>query len=727
MTIRKPVFFPLFVVFVVLIFASAQAADKPRLTLDEFFNYVAFTDVKLSPDGESVVIVTDRADWDQNIFREDLWLYRDGGRGADNLTQFTHSGHDSKPQWSPDGRWIAFLSKRPAMASDASLDKDKGKENDKDRDKDKDKDSRIAQLFLISAAGGESFPVTQGDEKVHAFAWSADSSTLYFATRTPWTKRQKEAYEKDWKDVVEYRAAERGDQVFSVSLADAIARRTTAGSAPADNSGKASDATPWARALASTPWRIQQMAVAPDGRQVAFVTESVSQRSEKVEESEIYSLDLGVASSDQSPRQLTHNEAIEQDIHWSNDSRHVFFQVDSGSVEGKYRDTQTRLYWVDADRGEVQRWAADFAGQVAHYSVASDGSVLATARLGTEVQLYSQLRPAETFSEQPGLPGTYELVDAAANSRRVAFVHSSLGNPAEVYLADSAAKLQDARPLTEFNKLFTERDLPQGKPYRWKAEDGATIEGMLIYPPGKFEAKNLPTFVLIHGGPADADGNRFAADWYVWDSLAATQGWLVFEPNYRGSTGYGDKFLMRMVPEIVSRPGKDILQGMDALVKDGIADPAHLAVGGYSYGGYMTNWLITQTTRFKAAVTGAGAVEHIANWGNDDLTLDDGNDLGGRPWEVPQRYNSEAAIFQMDKVKTPTHMVAGADDIRVAVLENYLLDHALHSLNIPSTLLIFPGEGHSLDQNPWHGKIKVREELKWLRKYGGISGTTPVR
>ena len=727
MTIRKPVFFPLFVVFVVLIFASAQAADKPRLTLDEFFNYVAFTDVKLSPDGESVVIVTDRADWDQNIFREDLWLYRDGGRGADNLTQFTHSGHDSKPQWSPDGRWIAFLSKRPAMASDASLDKDKGKENDKDRDKDKDKDSRIAQLFLISAAGGESFPVTQGDEKVHAFAWSADSSTLYFATRTPWTKRQKEAYEKDWKDVVEYRAAERGDQVFSVSLADAIARRTTAGSAPADNSGKASDATPWARALASTPWRIQQMAVAPDGRQVAFVTESVSQRSEKVEESEIYSLDLGVASSDQSPRQLTHNEAIEQDIHWSNDSRHVFFQVDSGSVEGKYRDTQTRLYWVDADRGEVQRWAADFAGQVAHYSVASDGSVLATARLGTEVQLYSQLRPAETFSEQPGLPGTYELVDAAANSRRVAFVHSSLGNPAEVYLADSAAKLQDARPLTEFNKLFTERDLPQGKPYRWKAEDGATIEGMLIYPPGKFEAKNLPTFVLIHGGPADADGNRFATDWYVWDSLAATQGWLVFEPNYRGSTGYGDKFLMRMVPEIVSRPGKDILQGMDALVKDGIADPAHLAVGGYSYGGYMTNWLITQTTRFKAAVTGAGAVEHIANWGNDDLTLDDGNDLGGRPWEVPQRYNSEAAIFQMDKVKTPTHMVAGADDIRVAVLENYLLDHALHSLNIPSTLLIFPGEGHSLDQNPWHGKIKVREELKWLRKYGGISGTTPVR
>jgi len=262
--------------------------------------------------------------------------------------------------------------------------------------------------------------------------------------------------------------------------------------------------------------------------------------------------------------------------------------------------------------------------------------------------------------------------------------------------------------------------LPQGKPYRWKAEDGATVEGMLLYPPGKFEAKNLPMFVLIHGGPADADGNRFTADWYVWDRLAATQGWLVFEPNYRGSSGYGDKFMLRMVPEIVSRPGKDILQGVDALVKDGITDPDHLAVGGYSYGGYLTNWLITQTTRFKAAVTGAGAVENVANWGNDDLTLDDANDLGGRPWEVSQRYVSEAAIFQIDKVRTPTHVVSGGDDIRVPVLENYLLDRALHSLNIPSTLLIFPGEGHSLDKNPWHGKIKVREELKWLQKYGGI-------
>jgi dipeptidyl aminopeptidase/acylaminoacyl peptidase len=709
MTIRKFVVLPL---LAVLILASARAADKPKLTLDEFFNYVGFTDVKLAPDGQSVVIATGRADWDQNIFRDDLWVYRDNDHGAGSLTQLTNSGHDSNPQWSPDGRWIVFLSERGGAKGGRSCE-------------EASTNGRVAQLYVISLSGGEAIPVTQGDEKVHAFAWSTDSTTLYFATRAPWTQTQKETYEKEWKDVCQYRAGERGDQVFSVSVQQAIARQATAGSEPPDPV-KAADATPGARPLGRTPWRIEQMAVAPDGRQLAFVTGAISQRSEKVEESEIYSLDLSVASPNQLPHRVTHNEAIEQNIRWSNDSRHVLFQVDNGSVEGKYRDTQTRLYWVDADNGEVQRWAADFDGQVAHYAVPSDGSVLAAARLGTEVQLYSQSKPSAPISGQSGLPGTYELVDVAAHSARVAFVHSALGEPAEVYLADGSGKLQAARPLTAFNKLFTERDLPQGKPYRWKAEDGTSVEGMLIYPPGKFEAKNLPMFVFIHGGPAEADGNDFGADWYVWDRLAETQGWLVFEPNYRGSTGYGDKFLMGLVPELVSRPGKDILQGVDALVKDGIADPQHLAVGGYSYGGYMTNWLITQTTRFKAAVTGAGAVEHVANWGNDDLTLDDANDLGGRPWEVPQRYMSEAAIFQIDKVKTPTHMVAGADDIRVAVLENYLLDHALHSLNIPSTLLIFPGEGHSLDENPWHGKIKVREELKWLQKYGGISGATPA-
>jgi len=686
--------------------STVHAADKPKLTLDEFFNSVSFDGLKLSPDGQTVLIGTEHADWDQNIFRRELWIYRDDRRGGDSLMPLTQSGHDTGGQWSPDGQWIAFLSER----------KPPSKDDDSGGDA---KEGETTQLYLISPNGGEAFPVTRGEEDIHAFTWSTDSHSLYFATRTPWTKPQKDAYKKEWKDVNQYRAAERGDQIFSLNVVDAIARHATAGTNPTENAEDAGDTTPGSRALGGIPWHVEQLVASPDGNRLALVSVSVSERQEKVEECEIYSIDLANAGPDHAVHQVTHNNAVEQNLKWSSDSRHIFFVVEVGDVSGPYRDLQPHLYWVEAESGEVQQWGRDFIGAVGHYEV-QENRVLLSGRLGTEVALYSAEKPSDSFHLLNAWAGTYDAFATAAHSQRIALVHSTLEKPGEVYLADGTDKLRDARPVTSFNKLFTERDLPRGKPYRWKADDGTSVEGMLMYPPGKFEAKNLPMFVFIHGGPADADGNHFEADWYVWDRLAATQGWLVFEPNYRGSTGYGDKFLLGIVPQIVSRPGKDILEGVDALVQDGIADADHLAVGGYSYGGYMTNWLITQSTRWKAAVPGAGAVEHIANWGNDDTTFDDAYFLGGLPWEQAQRYHDEAAIFQMNKVRTPTHLVAGADDIRVAVAEDYLLDHALHNLGIPSDLLVFPGEGHSLAKNPWHGKIKVREELKWLQKYGGL-------
>jgi len=682
------------------------AEGKPKLTLDEFFNSVSYTSVALSPDGNSIVIGTERADWDQQIFRTDLWLYRDDGKGG-SLIQLTQSGHDSDPKWSPDGRWIAFLSERKTSSA-------RNSDSDSDDDKDVDKGD-ISQIYVISPAGGEAIPLTQGQEEVHTFSWSADSRTLYFATRNPWTKTQKDDYRKQWKDVVQYRTAERGDTIFALDVAAALARHATAPAKEGNDDEKESDLTPGARSIATLPLRVEELVTSPDGSKLAFISNSINQRQEKFEDYEIYTLDL----ANPAPRRLTNNQAQETKPHWANDNRHVFFSVEVGDVAGPYRDLQPHLYWVDSESGAVEQWSKDFIGQVDQYSVTADG-VLASARLGTEVPMYSVAQPGQLLHKLNGWDGTYETLSATAQSPRVAFVYSSLQKPAEVYLADSVDKLDQARPITSLNKLFAERELPQGKPYKWKADDGTTVEGMLIYPPGKFESKNLPMLTFIHGGPADADGNHFEADWYQWAALAATDGWLVFEPNYRGSTGYGDKFLQQIVPVIVSRPGKDILEGVDALVKAGIADPDHLTVGGYSYGGYMTNWLITQTARFKAAVTGAGAVEHVGNWGNDDTTFDDAYFLGGRPWEAQQRYHDEAAIFQIDKVRTPTHMVAGANDIRVAVLEDYLLEHALYSLGIPNALLIFPGEGHSLAKNPWHGKIKVREELKWLQKYGGV-------
>ena len=698
---------PRFAFLLVLISALPTVAQKPKLTLDDFFNSVSFRALETSPDGNSVVIETTRADWDQQIFRTDLWLYQDDSH---SLIQLTQSGHDSDPKWSPDGKWIAFLSERKSPS---------GKNDDADSDQDKDE---VAQIYLISPHGGEAIQLTQGEEEVHTFSWSADSQTIFYATRQPWTKAQKDAYKQEWKDVVQYRTAERGDTLFALDVAAARARNAEAAEKIEKKEGEPKenpDLTPGARTITVTSLRIDDLETSPDGTKLAYVSNAINQRQEKYEDVEIYTVDVPPANSTSQvqPRRITHNQGVENRPRWASDSRHIFFSSE-GDVFGPYRDLQPHLYWVNADDGKIEQWDKSFLGPVEHYAVANN-AVLASARIGTEVQIYDAAQPSGKLHRLTNTPGTYANISTALHSPKIAFIYSSLGKPDEVYFADSSTALDQARPITAFNKKLADADLPQGKPYQWKADDGTAVEGMLIYPPGKFEAKHLPMFTLIHGGPADADGNHFEADWYQWAALAATHGWLVFEPNYRGSTGYGDKFLLQIVPVIVSRPGKDILEGVDALVKDGIADPDHLTIGGYSYGGYMTNWLITQTTRFKAAVTGAGAVEHIGNWGNDDTTYDDAYFLGGRPWEAPQRYHDEAAIFQIEKVKTPTHMVAGANDIRVAVLEDYLLEHALYSLGVPNALLIFPGEGHGLGKNPWHGKIKVREELKWLEKYGG--------
>jgi dipeptidyl aminopeptidase/acylaminoacyl peptidase len=704
-----------FVCLVVLSLAvrdDCSAQTKQKLTLDDFFNSVSFPSAAVSPDGNSVVIVTDRADWDQQIFRKDLWLYRDANGGS--LIQLTESGHDDSPQWSPDGRWIAFLSGRKTASDSDDSDEDDTTASDS-------KDEGVDQIYLISPSGGEAFAITEGQEEVHSFAWSADSRVIYFSTRSPWTKSQKDAYKKEWKDTVQYRTAERGDTIFSLDLASALATHQASIAKVKTKEEKQSDLTPEARAISASPLRVDQLVTSPDGKNLAFLTSSINERQERYADFEIYTVELASAPSPpETPlaaRQVTNNEGQEQHIGWANDSRHILFTVETGNPFGPYRDFQPHLYWVDTVTGTIEQWAKEFNGSTEHYAV-SENSVLSSGRLGTEVQMYAATAPSHSRPVSDWR-GTLEDVFASPHSQRVVFVYSSLDQPSEVYLANSAADIKQAHPITAFNKFLSKYDLPQGKPYHWKSDDGTTVEGMLVYPPGKFGAKKLPTFVFIHGGPDDADGFHFGGDWYQWGALAAANGWLVFEPNYRGSTGYGDNFLKQIVPEIVSRPGKDILAGIDALVQDGISDPDHLTIGGYSYGGYMTNWLITQTKRFKAAVTGAGAIENVGNWGNDDTTFDDAYFLGGRPWEAAQRYHDEAAIFHIDKVRTPTHMVAGADDIRVAVLEDYLLEHALYSLGIPNALLIFPGEGHSLDKNPWHGKIKVREELKWLQRYGG--------
>jgi dipeptidyl aminopeptidase/acylaminoacyl peptidase len=677
-------------------------ASKPPITLDEYLNTTDILSSSLSPDGSAAVIATESPDWKANVYRHDLWLWT----AQLGVRPLTHSGTEEKPQWSPDGKWIAFLSDRPLLtASDA--------------DAESDSTAKSSRLWLIPASGGEALALYKEKLDVHSFAWSPDSSFIYFSATAPLTREKEDDQKDEWKDVVRWREQHRGDVLLKLSVASALSRAVAVPSPAAAPTTKTTDTEPSSKlpsgveTVAKSDLTIEEIAPSPDNKLVAFLTFPIHRRIENPSDYEIFL----VNSSGGATRQITHNEAIESKLRWSPDSRwlHFLVQAAGGSLEGKYRDVQGRLYRLDPATDKVERLGASFDGSFDQFVLLPDGRVLALGLKGPETQIY--LIDADKASQLPGLPGSYAGLESARASNALLVRHSTINAPAQVYLAADPLHPDRLTALTSFNSIFAQRAQPEWQPYTWKSDDGRTIEGVLIFPPGKKDAKHLRMFTFIHGGPADADGNHFGADWYDWATLAADRGWLVFRPNYRGSTGYGDDFMLEIAPHLVSKPGRDILAGVEALVKDGYADPNHLAIGGYSYGGYMTNWLITQTTRFESAVTGAGAVEHAANWGNDDLTWDDAWYLGGQPWQAPDLYQGEAALFHFDKVRTPTHLVQGAADVRVSYLEGETMERALQALNIPHTFLVFPGEGHSLDKNPWHGYIKLREELKWLEKY----------
>jgi dipeptidyl aminopeptidase/acylaminoacyl peptidase len=435
---------------------------------------------------------------------------------------------------------------------------------------------------------------------------------------------------------------------------------------------------------------------------------------------EIYSIDLRNTSA---LLKLTNNEAFEMELQLSIDSQHILFRTfDFNSNKGKFNNTQARLYSLNIMNGQITRLGENFHGSISGYTTKHDSGVYILGQLGTEVQIYTQQSPTKDLLRHDGWNGTYESIVSSYNNESIAFVYSSFEKPMEVYFINNIDQLKSAQAITNENNLFTQRNLPQIKVYSWiNDNDHRVIEGILHYPPEQFQSKNLPLLVLIHGGPYWADLNKLDLVWHQWATLAASEGWLVLEPNYRGSIGYGDQFLHEIRYKPLSRPGKDILCGVDQLIKDGIVDPYRLAVGGYSYGGFLTNWLITQTRRFNAALSGAGVVDHTSMWGTTDIPVPLSYLLGGFPWEIPHIYQNEAPIYQLDRVRTPTYITTGENDIRVPTSQSYILERGLHHLNIPVKLIIFPKEGHSLNNNPWYGKIKIREELKWLQKYGNQS------
>ncbi|CAF4065817.1 unnamed protein product, partial [Adineta steineri] len=628
----------------------------------------------LSPNGEYLLINTRRPLWNSNSFENNLWLYQTVERQQKLITDKLFAG--IKYTWSPSGKWFFFVLKNNSAVNNLKfqyLSKI---------------DLNVEQnIYLYSTENDEIKSISLGNDIPIAITWSQDDSSLYYATiNLNSTDNSK------WNDIIQYplnpTCIIRHINIDIMLITD----------------------------IANVPFLIGELLYSSIEEKLIFSTRSYIV--DDIDILQIYSMDLKTVSS---IIKLTNDSPLKQNLQLSLDKKKVLFlTVPTGSMNERANLTQQRLYSIDLTNGSIERWVADFQGNVISYTIKSDGGVYILGQLGITVQIYSQITPKNKSILHNGWNGSYPLISSSTTLvNSIAFVFTSFSKAEEAYFITDINQLKSAVPITNENNEYDQINLPECQVYQWKNnEDNQTIEGILHYPPGKFQKKNLPLLVLIHGGPGSASLNCFLGDWYNWAPMAAAEGWLVFEPNYRGSTGYGDQFTDEIRYQALIRPQKDILSGIDHLISDGIVDKTKLTIGGYSYGGILTNWIITQTNRFNAALSGAGSIEQVSFWGMTDMPIYIGELFGGFPWEIPETYQSQSPIYYFDQVRTPTHIVAGDIDIRVPFSQSLMLERAFRFLGIPVKLLLLPNEEHVLYKNPWHGKIKVREEIEWLRLYG---------
>jgi len=588
---------------------------------------------------------------------------------------------DDNPRWSPDGRFVAFLSERPrpgATGDDAA-------------------DAK-RQVWLIRPDGGEAEPLTSAPGSVSAFEWSADGKTIAFTAREPKSaERRKREKEKDdaWTPTELYP----WNRLWVIDVASRSARQLTSGTL-----------------------HVNGFSPSPDGKRVAFSGQPTPLVPDTFR-SDIYVVDAAGGT----PRPLVARKGPDEYPAWSPDGQWVAFVSQDGRDEEWYSNSYACV--VPAAGGEPRNITSSLDEEVSASLLWSPDSsaVLFFAFQRTAVHIFrasldGRVRP---LTSGPEVNGNQASLDAAGET--LVTLRQDSVTPREVWAlglpraAPSARKRASAptrpRALTDTNPQLKELLSFRKELVTWKGADGWDIEGLLVYPPGYAKGTRVPLALNVHGGPAGTHSNTFTPGPRVWGwPLFSQAGYAILFPNPRGSGGYGARFRAANVRDWGGKDFEDLMAGVDALVERGIADPERLTVNGWSYGGFMTSTVVTKTDRFKAAIVGA-AVTNLASFtGTADIPEFARSYFRSWPWEDPAVYVERSALFHAGKVKTPSLVVHGASDERVPVTQGWEFYNALRATGVPTEMLILPRQPHGI-REPKLLRSCHDWFLRWTQKY----------
>jgi dipeptidyl aminopeptidase/acylaminoacyl peptidase len=639
---------------------TGQVSRRP-MTLIDLAELPRLLDPQLSPDGRTLTYMRSHADWKLGRPIWNLWRQAIGG-SPQQLT-FGESGEaPGTTRWSPDGKSLVFW--------------------------------RDGQLYLLPADGGEARQLTHHATSVNAAippAWTPDGSAVYFTASDPPTAEERER-ERVRDDVYALDESFKQRHLWKVTVATGAESRITSGD-----------------------WSVLGFRVARDGARIVF-HRAPSPLMADASLGEIWIMDANGGSA----RALTRNSLEETAADLSPDNSQVLFLADANERFERYHNSN--LFVMPSAGGPGSAPLVDFRYAVDQAAWAPDGrSIYAVVNMGVHSEIFQIDPRSGTYTQltdgQHYIPPGWNIV---APARTMVMQFDEPTRFGDVYTMRLEGKAKPVRVTSTYDVLERDFILPRQEKVEWISNDGTTIEGLLFYPVDYDQRRRYPLVVQMHGGPMESDKFGAGAGLVMnYFPVLTAKGYLVLRPNYRGSTGYGNAFLRDVVGHYFRNMPLDVLSGVDALIQRGLADPDRLVLMGWSAGGHLVNKLISMTSRFKAAVSGAGVANWTSMYAQTDLRATRTVWFGGTPWQKDApiaTYWEHSPLRDVAKVTTPTLLFVGENDARVPKEQSIEMFRALRSNGVPTKLWIAPREPHQWGELR-HLLFKANTELEWFERY----------
>ena len=634
--------------------ASAQDAGRRAMTTDDGLDMVNLGGAVISPDGAWVLYSRSELDWKANKRKTTWW--RVSAQGGEPYRYIGEDG-GSGFTFSPDGSRIAF--------------------------------TRIvdekAQLFLLRTAGGEAVKLTDHKTSVGSFEWMEDGSALCFVADEPRTEEEEKA-RKDGADAIFVDEGPNGVDANEWS-----------------NLWRVDATTGEEKRLTEVDHRVGSFSVSPDGGRIAFAARFENRRNQS-NRSEIFLLDVATGDI----RRLTDNHAPEGRVLFAPDGRRIAYEAPS---DAEWELRLDKIWVMDVDSGERRMVSGVYQGNVGSYVWTPDGQELLFGGLQrTDSNLFRLDVASGRVTRLTHAVGSLSPSSFSRDRTRMAYSFEDLDTPPDLWAGPTdggqGTRLTEANPWVE-----SQIALARSEVVKWESADGLEIEGLLVLPQERPRG-TMPLLLHIHGGPAGVFTNRFSASFHVWAGL----GYAQLLPNVRGSSGYTDDLLRGNMQDIGGGDFQDLMTGVDHMVGRGVADPDSLAVRGWSYGGILGGWTVTQTDRFKAASLGAMVTDWTSEYGpgfNHDVRL---WYIGGTPWDNADEWRKKSSLSHVRNVKTPTLLLHGMNDRTDTEAQSMMFFQALRDQGKETRYIRFPREPHGF-REPRHQRTRDVEEIRWVQKY----------